>query len=547
MSRLQERALAAALLAAMALQLAIAIGTDGMTVDEMPYIGCGYRHLFYSDFRMNPEQPPLAKMLAALPLALLRPAEPEPPVGDDQIGWPDRFLHDLNRDRPMLRFARVPIALAALLLAALVRHVARGLYGPEAGLFALALAAFHPSLLAHGHLATTDLLSALTFFAASWAFWEWSRSPHPAGALRVALLFGLAATTRFTAWLLPLLFAWLLLPTLARRRGGWREIGVLAAIGLAVVPAVIWAVYGFHYAPWPGESAARPIDASLGISGRVLGRLQAWRALPEAYLEGLRYQAEHNRSGHWSYLLGETGSSGWRRYYVVAYLVKNTLGFLLVTAMAAALVWRRRRRLLLESELHWLLPAAVLFVIASLARIQLGERYVLAIYPYVIVLGAGAAAMVHKWPGGRTVLAATLAFHALPALAAARGGYLAYFNVLAGGRDGGHRFLADSNLDWGQDLPRLSSWMRRHRVERIQLGYFGADDPDRYAIPHEDLPSWGAARPQRPAEQPFRGTIAVSPNLYLGLFFPRENDPYAFLRNRPPDDRAGIFFVYHLP
>jgi hypothetical protein len=550
LSKVVERTLALVLLAALAAQLAYAVASDGMTVDEMVYIGCGYRHLTHSDFRMNPEQPPVAKMAAAMPLLLLPITEPDPPIGDDQIGWPDRFVHETNRERPILACARIPIALATLGLAALIWRWARGLYGAEAGLFALAVAAFHPSLLAHGHLATTDLLSALSFLLASWAFWRWSRSPTALAASAVGLALGLAVSTRFTAWLLPVVFALLWLTWIRPRRhqvSAWRQTGLLVIVAAGVAWLVVWAVYGFHYAPWPGESAARAIDPSLGVPGSVIAFLQRWRVLPEAYLEGLRFQVEHNRQGHWGYLLGENGSA-WKHYYLVAYAVKNTPGFLLLTGLVLASLWRWRRRLAVGgAELHWLLPAAAVFVIASLARLQLGERYVLALYPYLILLAAGAAATVRTWRGGPAVLAAALALHVVPSLWTTPRGHLTYFNTLAGGPAGGHRVLADSNLDWGQDLPRLAAWMKRTGVTHIQLGYFGSDDPDRYGIAHEDLPTWGANRPQRPAARPFHGTIAVSANLLLGLFFPADQDPYASLKARPPDERVGVFFVYHLP
>jgi hypothetical protein len=536
----------------MAAQLAFAVHTDGLTVDEMPYIGCGYRHLRHSDFRMNPEQPPVAKMLAAAPLLLLPIREPEPPVGDDQIGWPDRFLHEVNRDQPVLAYARAATVLAALAMAVLLWRIARHSYGKEAGLFALALAAFHPSLLAHGHLATTDFPSALTFLVASWTFWHWCQAPRAAVALLVGAAVGLAVTTRLTAWLLVPVFALLLVPwwiarPRATRTADLRALAALVVFGALGIAGMIWTIYGFHFAPWPGASALRAIDPHLGLPGGVLALLHEWKVLPDAYLEGMRFQLEHNRHGHSGYLLGTRGS-GWRHYYVVACVVKNTPGFLLLTAIVASFLWRTRRRLAQGApELHWLAPALAIFTVASLARIQLGERYVLAIYPYVILLAAAAAATVATWRGGRVVLAVALVLHIVPALRVADRGYLAYFNALAGGPDGGHHFLADSNLDWGQDLPRLAAWMKRGGVGRLQLGYFGSDEADRYGIVREDLPTWGASRPQRPAPQPFHGTIAVSANLLLGFLFAPEDDPYAFLRGRAPDARAGAFFIYHLP
>lgn len=548
----REKALVGALLAALVLQLVLAIRWDGLTVDEMPYIGCGYRALFFSDYRMMPEHPPLAKMLVAAPLAFLHLDVPEAQAGDAQITWSDAFVNVANRDRPLLAWARSAIALVSVVFAFLLWRLARQLYGVNAALFALALYVFHPSLLAHGHLATTDLLSAFTFFLASWGFRSWCQKAGGWAALRVGLALGASVSTRLTGWLLLPAFALLLIPWLWTRRARWRpavsQLGILIAVGGAVTLAFIWAAYGFHYAPWPGASCLQPIDPALGTAGQIVARLQDWRALPEAYLEGLRFQIAHNHDGHWAYFMGHGGWGGWRTYYLVAYAIKNTPGFLLATALIAVFLWRRARTIGASgASWHWLVPACVVFTVASFARIQLGERYVLAVYPYVLLLAAAAVRPVLEWRRAVLAFAVVLGLHAVPSVLNARAGYLTYFNVIAGGPQGGHRWLADSNIDWGQDLPRLAEWMKRHGLEQIQLGYFGADAAERYGIRHEDLPTWGASRPQLPAPRPFHGTIAVSANYVVGFLFPENDDPYAFLRDRSPDDRAGVFFIYRMP
>src|SRR5262249_2401119 len=141
------------------------------------------------------------------------------------------------------------------------------------------------------------------------------------------------------------------------------------------------------------------------------------------------------------------------------------------------------------------------------------------------------------------LLGAVAALHAGPTLMALPGGTISYFNILAGGRAGAHRVLVDSNLDWGQDLPRLAAWMQRNGVPRIQLRYPGADSPERFGIVHEDLPGFHL-HPEQAARRAFEGTVAVSPNLLLGIFYPAGQNPYARLLARPPDDRAGVFFIY---
>ena len=535
----------ALLIAIMAVTLVIGARTDGITVDEPVYISAGYRHLTALDFRLNPETPPLAKMLAALPLVPLRLHTPAAP---GEWGWIYRFFHENSASR-IIALARLPAIVLTLLLALLVWAWARAEHGPAAGLAALALAAFHPSLLAHGHLAATDLPAALGFVGTSWAFRRWCQRPGAGRAAVVALALAAAVLTRLTAWLLvPSLVLLAILKVRrvpsAERPRFLRGLGVLAVTSALIVPTLIWAAYGFRYAPWPGRSVAEAVTPDLGPGGGIVARLESWRALPETYVEGLRFQLAHAVEGHRAYMLGQLSETGWRTYYMVALAVKNTPGFLIALGLAAAVA--AKRRAWSGVGWHWLIPALMLFLIVSVGRIDIGERYLLPVYPYAILLAAAAVPEIRTWRRGPWLLAAVLALHALPSLAVMPHGYLTYFNVLAGGSGGGHRVLADSNLDWGQDLPRLKKWMERHDVAEVQLGYHGSDDPERIGLRARDLPGVHLY-PGRPAVNPFEGVVVVSPNLLLGIVEPKGPNPYPDLRRRPPDDRAGVFFIYRLP
>jgi hypothetical protein len=315
---------------------------------------------------------------------------------------------------------------------------------------------------------------------------------------------------------------------------------------VVVVPAVIWSIHGFRYAPWPGQSVAQDAGPWLGWGGQLIRSLETHRVLPEAYLEGARFQLEHNLVGHPAYLLGDRSNTGWRLYYLVAFAVKNTPGFLGALVVAMIVLLRRRAFGLSSVATHWGITALLVFAAASLGRIQIGERYILPVYPYLILLMSTAAPALFSAKLGRLAAGALFALHAGAGLLAAPGGHLSYFNLLAGGREGGHRVLLDSNLDWGQDLPRLAAWMRSQGLKTLQLGYHGSDDPRRVGIESESLPGLNLYA-GRPPQAPFSGTVAVSPNLLLGLFASSGFDPYAELRKRPPDDRAGVFFIYRLP
>ena len=47
------------------------IKKESLTFDELAHIPAGYSYLTQQDYRINPEHPPLAKDLAALPLLFL--------------------------------------------------------------------------------------------------------------------------------------------------------------------------------------------------------------------------------------------------------------------------------------------------------------------------------------------------------------------------------------------------------------------------------------------------------------------------------------------
>ena len=452
-----EAALVVALSLALAGQLAWGIASDGLTTDEVLYVSAGYRQLALGDFRLNPTQPPPAKSLVALGLLRLHPRVPPLEPGERTAEWCRQFVHVQNDAGPLLARARVPVAVVTVLLALLVWSWARALAGPVAGLAALGLAAFHPSLVAHGHLATTDAPATALTALAVWAFWFWLRYPGPGRALLAAATLGLAVATRMTSWIVvPAALVVLLVAWRGRARPprpGRSTVGLLLA-GSLVVPAVLWAAYGFHDTPWP----KRPLPVG-GAGVALLDAIDATHVVPAAYTASLRFQLEHARRGLVGYLLGERRRTGWWSYGLVALSVKNTPGFLLALAGAA---WALARRRTAE---HPSLRAArglsiglSLMVLAglSLGRIQIGERYLLPSYPFLILLIAVAAPTLWARRQGKPALLLLALAHAGPTLAAAPGGTLAYFNALAGGRDGSHRVLLDSNLDWGQDLPRLA-------------------------------------------------------------------------------------------
>jgi hypothetical protein len=129
---------------------------------------------------------------------------------------------------------------------------------------------------------------------------------------------------------------------------------------------------------------------------------------------------------------------------------------------------------------------------------------------------------------------------------------IAYFNEWAGGPRGGSRFLADSNLDWGQGLPELGRYVTRRGLDRITLYYFGQDVPGHY-IPPEKLderpPPLARSLASGTVLDPEPGVYAVSVNLLLGFYaVPEYRDYFAPLRERAPVEMVGhSIAVFEVP
>ena len=75
---------AGALLLVMALQMFAVIRRKSITVDEIVMIPSAYYHLSSANFQLVNEHPPLAKLIAGVPLLFVQPEEARP----DQITAP---------------------------------------------------------------------------------------------------------------------------------------------------------------------------------------------------------------------------------------------------------------------------------------------------------------------------------------------------------------------------------------------------------------------------------------------------------------------------
>lgn len=441
---------------------------DSPTFDEPIHLFGGVEYVQDGTYWANLEHPPLLKALAAaalLPYDVRSPGAGTP-AGRSPSG---RYFEWLYANRipahSLLDVGRRPFPALLALLVVVVFLLARALWGPPAAFLAAALVALDPNAIAHAGVVHTDVGAALTMTAALGLALLATTRGHLGWWTGAGAALGLALASKFTAMLL--VPAFLALPLLALRLppGGWkpfaRRLGGLA-IAFATALAVLYGAYAWCLRRMPPELAERAAVeflAGRGASEEAIARAAAFSRIspPLAHyaagLWGTALESAHGRGAN--FLRGRVSERGFPEYFLVAFLVKSTPALLAVVAAAALL---GRRRLLDLRALALLLPAALLFLAASRSCFNIGVRHVLPAYPLLAITASGvlAATLPPRLFRAGTVAAlvsagtSVLAIHPLE---------IAYFNAAVGSPEKGSGWLVDSNLDWGQDMRRLATFL----------------------------------------------------------------------------------------
>jgi 4-amino-4-deoxy-L-arabinose transferase-like glycosyltransferase len=460
---------------------------DALSADEPVHILAGYFQVKAKTAIVNIEHPPLAKALAGLALLPL-PLSPLPeavPMGDRFTAFGHEFLF-ANRSSPdeIAAAARAPFLAVLAALVLLVFAAARRRWGTLPALFAAALLAFDPNMLAHAGVVHTDLSAALAFLGTILC-WDWAQRRPSIGRLAAAgAVLGLALATKFSAiYLIPILLLQGLLAARTSERPGKEAlatIGRLAAVGAAAI-AVVLIVYAPVTAKMNRAHQQQVIHEMVALRGapNLSAGIQAVaRASPPLghYLGGLASVVRQNAEGGGiNTLFGRVSDRGFPEYFFVAFAAKSTPAFLIVTALALAGFVRGREGR--QDGALWLLPVLVLFLASAGSSYNIGIRHMLPVYPLLAMAGAGALSrLAAVRPRAGVLLMAALPIASAAALARIHPHELSYFNAFVGGPEGGRRMLSDSNVDWGLDLRRLSEELARRGVSDPTVAYFGGDD-----------------------------------------------------------------------
>jgi Dolichyl-phosphate-mannose-protein mannosyltransferase len=552
---------------------------DSAGWDEIGHFAAGVDQWRHNRFKLYCVNPPLVRLVALSPIMLFDhtldtdldryPLEaglrPEFHVGTSlalRLGS-SRYFQLLT----VARWMCIPFSLVG---AWTCYRWSGELFGTGASLVALTLWAFSPSVLAYGHLITSDMAASGLGIAAAYAFRRWLNGPTTSRAVVAGIALGLAQLTKMTLvvfmFLWPILWiAFQLLGTKRCQATNWKKQFWQITGILSVALWVLNFGYGFEgsmkflkdyrfvSSSLAGPQRVAPIGLGMEWGNRFanswVGRVPV--PLPENYLRGIdlqRLDFEHKSP---SYLRGEWRIGGWWYYYLYAMLIKEPLATWVLLAISILLAVGNPRLYAagLREELLLIIPAAVLLIfVSSQTGFNHHLRYALPSFPFIFVLISRVSrAFVVGHRAIASVVCLAMTYSVISSLIVVPHS-LSYFNELAGGPRGGHWQLANSNADWGQDLLYLKRWYDTHPDARpLHIKYdLALIDPTFAGIPWRPIAIGNSATKAisvAPADRgPRPGWYVVSVNQLHEM-----NHNYEYFNELTPVDWIGYTLpVYHV-
>lgn len=508
-------------------QCAWFIQSQSFTFDEPINILSGleqWRTGQYSGGLGMNDHPPLARLLCTLPAINCRfqignKVVPNP----EAVAWHNSDFDSFGRVLPnpeTLAWHTRPVnAVLGAVLGLLLWLAARSFYSTSAANFVLALFSFSPSLIAHFSLAATnDGVTTLMLFASVFQLCRWRRDRSWSQTVLLGLVLGgflIAKASSLPFFGAAIVLILVLKPgSIAIRPAEWNWRQAVTAFLISFL--IVWGAYQFHVSKV--TLAASDMQMSIAIPNRpdpvIRHSSHAFHiSVPVPafeFIQGLGYQIRHAKTGHYAFLLGRSYVGGSRLYFPMVTVLKWPTVVLPLFLAAVGLRFLRRTPPPRDFAL-WAAFPVLYFVLAEFSSLNLGERYILPIYPFALLLCGSLWQFTRGRRAVLVLLLVALAVHVGDVLRYAPD-YLSYFNLFVRPASS-YKLLSDSNVDWGEGLVALRRYQQAHPSVPIHLAYFGNVAPAVYGI---------RAIPLMPNERA-SGTVIISASYLSGQSLPIPN------------------------
>ncbi len=460
----------------------------GLGKDEWWHLPSGLISLQTGDFSPYSVNPPLTRFLVAIPVWLCGGGM-ELTLVPQGVGLRSEFalLHpyiaqhgpDVFFYGAVARTAAIPFSVATTVL---LWYIGCRISSYKVGLLAAWLWAFSPQALTFGASITPDVTATLFGLWAAWRNYLWLKLPSPRTACMVGFACGLAILSKATWLILPAVLCLIGITYAVRHRRRWRWRQRLGQVLLAAVTCwlCVSAMYEFQGVNMPlkeydfvseslqGGEVSEENQRQVGnrFRGSWMGELPV--PLPAAYVHGIDIIHKDFEDGLDSYFFGKWQTGGWWYYYLVGIWLKEPLALWILAVMGgvAALyaVTKLRWDARMENCVMVFMPAsALLAFVSSQTGFSHHLRYALPFLPCLyFVIAIGVAPLTGALRFATIGLLIWYCFSSVSVVPRSH----SFFTEAIGGPSEGWKYLADSNLDWGEDLLAVKKWISGHPEKR---------------------------------------------------------------------------------
>lgn len=550
---------------------------DSLTVDESPHIAAGYSYVVEGDYRLNPEHPPLPKLLSGISIWVGARLNNQGISFPNNISaWTDKvnaqwdmgyaFLFNSGNDtNNIIWWARLPTILVSLLgLTYIIYSVFYHTKNKSIALISGVLYAFSTNVIAHGRLVTTDLIASLSFLLVIDIWSRYLKAPSSKNIVYLILAIAFAFLSKFsTILLLPLLvltgFGYIIIKY-------WRDKIILTkslllirdfiiiGLGVFVLINLVYFVAMRNMSVGTQLQLVResfPQDNQVSeIIKQTLSSIIQFPGLQYfgQYLLGQAMVVQRVGGGNTTFLLGQFTNQSFVEYFPLTYLLKENLVIILslFSILLASIfiipVKLQSKNISWQVSMlnNWYLINITIMIliywfISIRGNLNLGIRHILpAVILTYIVIAFGIVKILIPLRFTRVLLSVFLITYILSTILSYPN-YISNLNILAG-QDQGYQIFTDSNLDWGQDLKRLNNWTKKQNIDTLYIDYFGTADAQ-YYLPNTKI------IPVKSTDGPQIGYTAISATMLQDSFYQKQNNPdyqeYWWLAWRSPDYIIG--------
>lgn len=441
-----------------------------------------------------------------------------------------------------LSVARSVTIFFSCLLALLVFNWSRSLYGFIPALCSLLLYVLDPNIIAHSQLVTTDLYLTLTICFAFFTLWKFANERNVGNGLLCLFALGVAQLAKYTAVVLyPLFLITIFLydtPEWSRTLRSRKNIAplilkyvryIIFALGISIVLINLGFVFDHAFTRFGDYRFGSDIFLRIQSDFSVFHNLPI--PTPYSYLSGLDNMRYTEQTGDLSgniYLLGRVSKfEGFPGYYFIASSLKVPIStqIIYLVALVAYFIRKDNSGHLRRNGIFFLIPVLFFAIYFNFFfNTQIGIRYYLPVFPLLYIFSGF---LFIRWKDF-SLLQKSSSFALLIYLFISVISYypyhISYMNELIGNRINSYKYLADSNLDWGQ-------------AKNEYLQYL-LDNPGILVKPKNDI--------FNDSDKPRPGVYIVRINDLVGVS--QDPERFAWLRENfePVETIAYAYLIYRI-